>query len=380
MQIELINQGQQVDDAWLTEMLNQCVAKLQRQIPRFQNAFPSACTTDMKYRIKGNDDWTNGFWTAMMWQAYQVTNNSQFKTQAEEQLASFKQRLADYFVLNHHDIGFLYSLSAYAGYEITGSADDKQMVIEAADVLLNRFQEKGHFIQAWGDLGDPKEYRLIIDSLLNLPLLFEASRISGELKYAQIGQQHYQQVITHIIRPDYSTYHTFYFDPATGAPLKGATHQGYSDNSCWARGQAWILLGMPLYRKFFKETDEKELYQQLLAYYLEHLPVDGIPYWDLIFTEEDQQPKDSSAAAIVACGLIEAEQQGYLTNGRDMARGIIYRLGESYLTTNNQEGLLQHGVYAYAEGKGVDEANLWGDYFFMEALMRLKYHDWQTYW
>ncbi|WP_125605325.1 glycoside hydrolase family 88 protein [Lapidilactobacillus bayanensis] len=380
MQTELINQGQKVDDAWLTKMLNQCVGKLRKALPKFQNAFPSACTTNMKYRIKGNDDWTNGFWTAMMWQAYQITNDSEFKVQAEEQLVSFKQRLADNFILNHHDIGFLYSLSAYAGYQITGSTTDQAMVVAAADVLVGRFQKKGQFIQAWGDLDNPDEYRLIIDSLLNLPLLFEAAKISGDSRYATIGQQHYQQVLDYIVRPDFSTYHTFYFDPQTGQPLKGATRQGYSDNSCWARGQAWILLGMPLYRRFFQETNQRERYQELLNYYLQHLPADGVPYWDLIFTEEDQQPRDSSAAAIAACGMIEAQKQGYLANGQELARGIIYRLGESYLTGADQEGLLQHGVYAYADNKGVDEANLWGDYFFMEALMRLKYHDWQTYW
>lgn len=380
MKEKLIKQGQEVNNVWLNAMLDQCITKLRKQLPKFQNAFPSACTTNMKYRIKNNDDWTNGFWTAMMWQSYQITNEIEFKQQAENQLVSFQRRLADNFILNHHDIGFLYSLSAYAGYEITGSENAKQMVLTAANILIGRFQKKGQFIQAWGDLDNPQEYRLIIDSLLNLPLLFEATKISGNLKYMTIGQKHYQQVIEHIIRPDYSTYHTFYFDSQTGQPLKGATHQGYSDNSCWARGQAWILLGMPLYHRFFNETDQHELYQKLLTYYLKHLSADGIPYWDMIFTEKDHQPKDSSAAAIAACGLIEAERQGYLINGRELACGIVYRLGESYLTKDNEEGLLQHGVYAYAEHKGVDEANLWGDYFFMEALMRLKYSDWQTYW
>lgn len=380
MAADLIKKGQLVTDAWLTDRITECVQRLSKQMPRFKDAFPSACTTNMQYRIKGNDDWTNGFWTGMLWQAYEITKDADFKAEAEQQLVSFKQRLADHYILDHHDIGFLYSLSAFAGYQITGSMDAEKQVIQAADQLISRFQTNGQFIQAWGALDNPDEHRLIIDSLLNLPLLFEATKLSDNPKYACIGKQHYHQVMTNIIRPDYSTYHTFYFDSETGKPMKGATHQGFSNDSCWARGQAWILLGMPLYHRFFKEHDEQKQYRKLLAYYLKHLPEDGIPYWDLAFTETDQQPKDSSAAAIVSCGLIEAEKQGYLDNGQALAKGMIYQLGTHYMTADDEEGLLRHGVYAYSEGKGVDEANLWGDYFYLEALMRLRNPDWKTYW
>lgn len=366
-----------VSSEWVNQRLNDCVEKIRLMIPRFDGYFPSACTTNMAYRVKDNDDWTNGFWTAMMWMSYQVTGDDEFKQQAQQQLISFQERLDKHFILDHHDIGFLYSLSAVAGYRVTGGY--QSMIIQAADVLLARFQEKGQFIQAWGKKGAPNEYRLIIDSLLNLPLLFEASRLSGHQKYAQVARAHYQQVLEHIVRQDYSTYHTFYFDPQTGAPWKGATAQGYSDDSCWARGQAWILLGMPLYKRFNPNVMEKVRYQHLLDYYFDHSAKDGIPYWDLIFDDNSNEPKDSSAAAIVACGLIEANQQDYQQNGVVYAKGILAAL-DRYRTIPGQEGLLQHGVYAYSEGKGVDEANLWGDYFYMEALMRLTNSEWQTYW
>lgn len=365
------------DDQWVTSRLLVCVDKVRAQAPRFNDHFPSACTTEMQYRLKGNDDWTNGFWTAMLWMSYQVTGETYFKSLAQEQLVSFQQRLDQHYVLDHHDIGFLYSLSAVAGYRITG--DYQAMVIQAADVLSARYQAKGSFIQAWGALDDPTEYRLIIDSLLNLPLLFAASELSGKQEYAEIGQQHYEQVLQHIIRPDYSTYHTFYYDAVTGKPLKGATHQGYSNDSCWARGQAWILLGMPLYKRYFPTSQQRDLYGHLLTYYLDHSASDQVPYWDLIFHDPSQEPKDSSAAAIVACGLLEAQAQGYQMNGEIYARGILKAL-DAYRTKAGQEGLLQHGVYAYAEHKGVDEANLWGDYFYMEALMRLHEPTWSTYW
>lgn len=372
--------NEKLTDLWLDEKINECTTKIKRMLPKYKDSFPSACTTKMKYRIKPNDDWTNGFWTAMILMSYELTKDNEFKDTAINQLEDFDQRLKNHFVLDHHDIGFLYSLSAYAGVKVLPDSGYEQEVIDAADVLVSRFQEKGGFIQAWGALDDPTEYRLIIDSLLNLPLLFEAKRLTGNQVYERIGKEHYKRVIENIIRPDYSTYHTFYFNSENGKPVKGATHQGFSDDSCWARGQAWILLGMPLYHKFFKDIDESKLYKKLLNYYLAKVKDDPIPYWDLVFTAKDGQPKDSSAAAIVACGLIEAENQGYIDNGIKLARQIVYTLGEEYVTTKDQEGLLQHGVYAYSENKGVDEANLWGDYFYFEALMRLKNPSWSTYW
>lgn len=376
----LIAAGQAVDTAWLQTQLKWCAQRLDAMLPRFGDRFPSACTTDMHYRVKLNDDWTNGFWTAMLLLKNWHWPDAGTTATIQAQLASFKQRLADHYVLDHHDIGFLYSLSSYAYYTFTHSPADKTLTLAAAETLSARFQPRGQFIQAWGKPGAANEYRLIIDSLLNLPLLFEASRLSGNDRYAAIARAHYHSVIGNIIRADQSTYHTFYFDPATGAPDHGATHQGFSDESCWARGQAWILLGMPLYHKFNPATAEGTQYQQLLEYYLNHLSADLIPYWDLTFTAADQQPKDSSAAAIVACGLIEAQKQGYCANGVAMARGIVQVLTEHYRTNNAQEGLLQHSVYAYNEDKGVDEANLWGDYFYMEALQRLADPAWATFW
>lgn len=118
-------------------------------------------------------------------------------------------------------------------------------MLAAAEVLSARFQENGSFIQAWGHYGDPKEYRLIIDSLMNLPLLFEATKLSGNRVYEEIASRHYHTLMKTVIKSDATTYHTYYFDPETGKPKHGATHQGHSDTSIWARGQSWAILGFP---------------------------------------------------------------------------------------------------------------------------------------
>lgn len=378
----LILLGEKVTDVWLADKITACIQQIEKNSQRFGTQFPSACATNGKYRLKGNDDWTNGFWTGMLWLAYEWTKEKNFLDRAMENIDSFQTRLDDHFVLDHHDIGFLYSLSAGASYKITGNEHCKQEVIQAADVLLARFQEKGEFIQAWGTYGDPQEYRLIIDSLLNLPLLFAATQLSGEPRYAEAASKHYQTVRKTVIKNDATTFHTYYFDPETGQPSHGATHQGNSDQSIWARGQSWAILGLPLNESYLHSQPFPENYPQIVEVFLAHLPADLVPYWDFDFNDQHPAEKDSSALAIAACGLLEAEKMGAYPDAQKIAKGMLYQLGEQYAASQvpENEGLLLHGVYAHAEGKGIDEPNLWGDYFYLEGLIRLALPDWQRYW
>ena len=378
----LILLGEKVTDVWLADKITACIQQIEKNSQRFGTQFPSACATNGKYRLKGNDDWTNGFWTGMLWLAYEWTKEKSFLSRAMENIDSFQTRLDDHFVLDHHDIGFLYSLSAVAGYKITGDEHCKQEVIQAADVLLARFQEKGEFIQAWGAYGDPQEYRLIIDSLLNLPLLFAATQLSGEPRYAEAASKHYQRVRKTVIKNDATTFHTYYFDPETGQPSHGATHQGNSDQSIWARGQSWAILGLPLNESYLHSQPFPENYPQIVEVFLAHLPADLVPYWDFDFNDQHPAEKDSSALAIAACGLLEAEKMGAYPDAKKIAKGMLYQLGEQYAASQvpENEGLLLHGVYAHAEGKGIDEPNLWGDYFYLEGLIRLALPNWQRYW
>ncbi len=363
---------------WVTEELTRVCGVIEKNMERFGTKFPSACAENGVYKVTENDDWTNGFWTGMLWMAYQYTGEEKFKCLACENLKSFEKRLAEHVVLDHHDIGFLYSLSVGGGYRILGEERLREVLLKAADALADRFQEKGGFIQAWRKKGARGEYRLIIDSLMNLPLLYRASKLSGDNTYRSMADCHYKNVIENIIRDDYSTYHTFYFDPETGKPDHGATHQGFSDQSCWARGQAWAILGMPLHARVSGEAmsaGEAETYENVVSYFEDHLPADGMPYWDLIFRDGSGQPRDSSSLAIAACGLLEA---GRRERGMEMLRTLEALAAPS--DRDETEGLLLHGVYAYAEGKGVDEPDLWGDYFYMEALCRVCDPDWEPYW
>lgn len=378
----LITVGDGLSKEWLNDQLTWCIKKIENNMKRFGDNFPSACTTNGHYRIKKNDDWTNGFWTGMLCLAYEATGKKQFLNQAKKNMDSFQRRLDDHFVLDHHDIGFLYSLSAGALYKLTGDKLAEKQLIEAAEVLSKRYQTKGEFIQAWGVYGDPKEYRLIIDSLINLPLLFSATELSGDQKYAEIARRHFQTVMKTVIRPNATTYHTYYFDPETGLKSFGATHQGNSDQSIWARGQSWAILGIPLDESYLNEQPFPKKYPKIVDVFIEHLPQDLVPYWDFDFTDETPSAKDSSSLAIAACGLLEASKMNAYPEAKALAKGMIYQLGTHYTTKGyeQKEGLLDHGVYAFKEGKGIDEANLWGDYFYLEALMRLVSPEWNRYW
>ena len=143
-------------------------------------------------------------------------------------------------------MGFLYSLSCVAAYKLTGSETAKKAALLAADHLAERYRETGKFLQAWGNVGEAKEYRLIIDCLLNLPILYWATEVTGDKSYAEKAENHIRTAMKCVVRPDNSTYHTHFIDMVTGEPTHGVTHQGNRNNSAWARGQAWGVYGIAL--------------------------------------------------------------------------------------------------------------------------------------
>lgn len=170
---------------------------------------------------------------------------------------------------------------------------------------MGRYFDKAKIIQAWGDLSDPENRgRMIIDCCMNLPLLYWAAEITGDKKYFKAAKNHANQAAEYIIREDASSFHTFYMDVETGEPRFGKTAQGFSDNSCWARGQAWGIYGFALSYKYTNDIKLIELDEKVANYFLNRLPQDCICCWDLIFTGGAQE-RDSSAAAIAACGLLE---------------------------------------------------------------------------
>ncbi|MDR1547517.1 MAG: glycoside hydrolase family 88 protein [Hungatella sp.] len=368
--------------------LNHVVARIKNNISKFYNSFPAASSVNQIYPGTENDDWTNGFWTGQLWLAYEHTKEAAFKEAALYQIPGFQERLIKRIVVDHHDMGFLYTPSCVAAYKLTGDKLARETALMAADNLMGRFQAKGEFFQAWGKLGDSKEYRLIIDCLLNMPLLFWASEETKDTKYRETALRHIRTSMKYVVREDSSTYHTYYFDQETGNPVRGVTAQGYRDGSIWARGQAWGIYGSAIAYKYCPDPMYIESFRKITACFLEHLPGDLVPYFD--FTDGSMEPRDSSSGAIAACGMLEMAKYLEPDEAKDMlqhAKRFIKALTQHCLYHSDEEtnGILLHSTYAKSspyntvKDSGVDECTLWGDYFYTEALIRLT-EPWEAYW
>jgi len=362
---------------------------LSKDLTEFNGKFKPATSANNYYIPGENVDWTTGFHTGQYWLAYELTGDDKFKDAALVHVDSFLKRIEQKIDIRNHDMGFLYSLSCVAAWQLVGSESGRKAAIMAADYLITRYHEVGQFVQAWGEIGASSDYRLIIDCMMNMPLLYWTTEQTGDPKYADIADKHMATSVKNLVREDYSTFHTFYFDVETGEPLKGVTAQGYKDSSPWARGQAWGVYGLALNYKYTKNPECIELFYPVTDFFLSRLPQDLVCYWDLDFTDGDGEEKDSSAAAIAACGVLEmakylpADKAEYYTT---WAKKIAEALAKGYAAKPAESnGLLLEGVYCKkspfntVSNKGVNECNSWGDYFWLELLTRLT-TDWKIYW
>lgn len=386
-----IDSYQDISALEIAEGLRIASEQIVRNLPEFTDKFPKAYSEAGFYKPIDNNYWTTGFWTGEIWLAYEYTRNERLKAAGEIQMKSFLKRIEHKIEVDHHDMGFLYSPSCVAGYKLTGSRIGYEAAMKAADQLITRYHEKGQFLQAWGPMDQQENYRLIIDCLLNLPLLYWASRQSGVTKYQEIAEKHIHTALDNVIREDFSTWHTYFFDINTGVPAYGATCQGYRDGSAWARGQAWGIYGTAVGYRYTGRKEYIEHFKGVTNYFLEHLPADLIPCWDLEFGDGDEeQPRDSSSASIAACGMLEmaaymdTEDAAYYTG---IARKLMKSLWDGYVVKNPaaSNGQVSHSTYSNhspyntCNHYGVDECNIWGDYFYMEALTRLS-KKWEPYW
>lgn len=382
--------------AGLDRALEHALSTVRRNIEVFGGAYPDDTTTDDRYPLRpaiagfvegGNRGWTTSFWPGAQWIAFELTGDAAFRDAALGHARDFARRVREGDDLETHDLGFLYTLASVAPWRLLDDADSREVALLAAEALMTRFLEPAGIIQAWGDLSDPAQRgRTIIDSLMNMPLLTWAYEQTGDERYAEAVRRHTTQLREQIFRDDDSTFHTFYWDAETGEPLRGGTEQGAFDESCWARGQAWGIYGFALN---YRATGDEQLLaasRRSAEYFLSHLPSDRVPFWDLVYTDGSDAPRDSSSGAIAVSGLIElaaVETDPELAaRWTAEARSILTSLIENYTPERpeDSDALLLHSVYDLPKDNGVDEGTLWGDYFYLEALMRVARPDWTPYW
>ena len=373
------------------------ITTVRRNADAFGERYPDDTTTDGRYPVRpaagevpegGNRGWTTSFVSGAQWLAWELSGDDALRDAALAHTRDFGRRVRDEVELDTHDLGFLYTLSCVAAWRLLGDEDARAAALLAADHLMRRFLEPAGIIQAWGDLSDPAQRgRTIIDSLMNMPLLTWAAEQTGDDRYSDAVRRHTTQLREHIIRDDDSTFHTFYWDAETGEPLRGATEQGAHDDSCWSRGQAWGIYGFALNFRATGDAGLLDAARRVADYFLAHLPADHVAYWDLAYSNDSTAPRDSSAAAIAACGLrelAELETDGVrAARYRAAADDILDSLVRSYAPRDpgESDALILHGVYDLPKNKGVDEGNLWGDYFYLEALARRAAGpDWRPAW
>lgn len=361
------------------QAIEDAVAKTRRNIEGFGDLFPHVGVDGGDYKLNPNTDWTDGFWSGMLWLCYEYTGESVFRDAAVRTVESFRQRLAANVALDHHDIGFLYSLSSKAQWFIEKDEAARELTLQAADVLMKRWRPKAQLIQAWGPEGDPANGgRIIIDCMMNLPLLYWAYQQTGDSRYRDAAVTHAEKSRRFLVRGDGSSYHTFYFDPETGDSLRGGTAQGYRDGSTWTRGQAWGIYGFALSYRYTGNAAFLDTAKRLARYFLERLPRDYVVYWDFDAPVHAETKRDSSASAITSAGILELLEhlpsndpdRDFLETGllRSM-RGLI----ERYATIGepDAQGLLKRGSYSVRGGASPDDYVIWGDYYYLEALMRM---------
>jgi len=354
-------------------ILNKALEKIDKTASRVKDSIPYRPTNGV-YDSKDNetDWWTNGFWGGLLWLAYRETENAEYKKWAES-LENKLDSAMDEFYHIHHDAGFMWKLSAVADYNITGNENSARRGLKAASVLASRFDPKGSYIRAWN--GVEHNGWAIIDCMMNLSILYWASDYLKDPHFANIAQAHAETTMNNFIRSDGSAKHICVFNPQTGEYMENLGGQGYDAQSAWSRGAAWALYGFAVSARGTGRNDFLKTSKRVANFFISHLPADYVPFADFKAPAKSNVHKDASAAACAASGLVllsrlvpEDESNCY----REAAEKIISSLYENYTDWEHDEALIEKCCTAYHDTpENVETPLIYGDYFFVEALVQL---------
>ncbi|HEX6431620.1 MAG TPA: glycoside hydrolase family 88 protein [Niastella sp.] len=361
---------------------------------KYDSLFPRTIDKEGRLKLTNKYEWTSGFFPGALWYAYEGTGDAALKSNAI--LWTEKLESLQYFT-EHHDLGFMLYCSYGNAYRLTGNEQYKQVLVNAARSLSTRFSPKTGSIKSWNGFGswDGKGkyyYPVIIDNMMNLELLFFASKVTGDPSFRNIAITHAQNVIKNQLRPDYSCYHVVCYDSLTGKVLSKETAQGYANNSTWARGQSWGIYGFTM---TYRETKDKRFLltaRKMADYYLDNksLPADKVAYWDFNANAPGYYPsvrshaketpvnyRDASAAAITASALFELSTWLGTAGEKYKAAAIdiLHALSApAYRASAGENGdfLLKHCVGSIAHGTEIDVPLVYADYYFLEALNRYR--------
>jgi unsaturated chondroitin disaccharide hydrolase len=348
----------------------QLIPDKSKDIPRNIN------NNSQNWRFVNFRDWTSGFWPGTLWYLYEYSHEEKLKTEADRfsrLLTPLSQESAF-----DHDLGFQIFCSFGNGYRLTKNPEYRQIILKSADILATLYNPKAGTILSW-----PREvkkfggHNTIIDNMINLELLFWASKNGGSKKLYDIAVSHATTTMKNHFRPDFTSYHVVVYDTLTGKKIKGVTHQGYADNSLWARGQSWAIYGFTMCYRETKKPEYLEFAQKVADVYLKNLPNDLIPYWDFNDPKIPNAPRDASAAAVTASALLDlstfvkdkSKQQEYFIKARLMLEELS---SNRYQSGEKNSAILLHSTGHHPNGTEIDASINYADYYYVEALMKLK--------
>lgn len=370
----------------LNKAIDVACNRLIKLIPEFSKSFPGTCSENFKYIPNINRNWECGMFTGCFWLAYLLTGEKVFKDVAVNHLDTYAMRLEQRIGIDDHDVGFIFSPSCVGGWIADKNEYAMQLGIKGAEELYTHYTPDGKYILHTGRPGEPTSWKIIIDTLMNCPLLFWAGKELGREIYTNAAIDHCYKTIENLVKGDGSTWHRFQYEPETFKPVGPEPGQGYSLEGCWSRGNSWAVYGFPIAYSYTHNEDFRNIHEKVSSYFLNNLPNDYVPYWDFCFSDGSGEEKDASAGAVAVCGLNEMAgliEEGYTkTIFENASSKIMESLIDNYANYNNDDadGLLLEVTHYKPGNQGVGECAVYGDYFYLEALARYKLKDFKKFW
>lgn len=362
-----------ISEKWIDDVWEKINKKLCRVAVERRGTIPYTLLESGKYDDKSEHSitwWTNGFWPGMMWLMYDATKNDEFKATAENAELLLDEAFKNYESL-HHDVGFMWHISAGGNYRLTGNKESFLRNMYAANILAGRYNLKGEYIRAWN--GQDKKGYSIIDCMMNIPLLYWASRESGDERYKYIAQKHADKTMKNHVRKDGSVHHIVDYNPQNGEVVATYGGQGYGVGSSWSRGQAWGVYGFTLSYIHTKEERYLDTAKQIADYFIAACCDDYLPKSDFRSPSEPVL-YDSSAGLIAACGLIELskvvseyERDMYYNAALRFIKAIVDNFAD---WSDETDAIITHCSEAYEKQKHL--TLIYADFFLVEAINKLK--------
>lgn len=351
---------------WLNDGIVAAVSKITAQASRGGD-FPHI-TQDGKWCYTPDGVWTGGFWAGLLWLGHEVHGSSALLEAAVSLTDRLLPRASDTV---NHDLGFMFYPSAVKGWRVTGDDRYFKAALTAADSLAAQFNPRGGFIPGWGFFGSEDwSGSVLIDTLMNLPLLVWAVNHGADAKLLDVVHRHAHTALNNHQRPDGSVYHVYKFDSNDGTPLGGGTYQGLDASSAWSRGQGWALTGLAMLADMTGSAEYLAAAKRVAGFIERQLPQDRIPPWD--YSAAGAPVKDSSAGAITAYGLIRLWMLTSDARHLDLAEAMLEALCSQCLAQPEIAPVLAHATADLPHGLGIDESTIYGDYYFVKSLLALR--------